>query len=72
METFTIITYIAMLDAAFIFTIVTAIFFYKAGDECWNRSVYIFLGVLSNIITIALFCTLTWRLTCNAYGVLIH
>lgn len=68
METFTIITYILHTFAAFIFTIVTAIYFYKAGDDYCDRSVFIFLGILSNIITIAFISTLTWRLTCNSLG----
>lgn len=68
METFTIITYILHTFAAFIFTIVTAIYFYKAGNDYWNRSVFIFIGILSNIITIAFISTLTWRLTCNSLG----
>lgn len=68
MATPIIISYILHAFAAIIFTIGAAIFYYKAGDDCWDRGGWIFVAVLCNIVAIVFFYTLTWRLTCNTLG----
>lgn len=69
MATPIIISYILHAFAAILFATGSAIFYYKAGDDCWDRGGWIFIGVLCNIVAIVFFCTLTWRLTCNTYGI---
>lgn len=68
MATTIIISYIAHAFAAVLFTIGAACFYYKAGDDSWDRGRWIFVGILSNIGAIVFVATLTWRLTCNSLG----
>ena len=68
MATSIIILYFVHAFAAILFTVLTAICYYKAGDDCWDRDGWISIAILCNIVAIVLFCTLTWCLTCNALG----
>lgn len=68
MATSTIISFIAHAFAALVFTIGAAIFYYKAGDDSWNRGGWILIAILCNIGAIVFIGTLVWRLTCNSLG----
>ena len=68
MATSIIISYIAHAFAVIIFTVGAACFYYKAGDDCWDRGGWIFVGVLATIGAMVFLGTLVWRLTCNTLG----
>ena len=68
MATPIIIYYILHAFAVILFATGSAIFYYKAGADCWDLGGWIFIAILCDIVAIVFFCTLAYRLICNTLG----
>lgn len=66
MATSDILLYILHAISVLGFSILTAWLYYNAGDESWNREGYLFLAVSTNLLTLAFFGALIYRLTVNS------